>query len=154
MALNASDCASGIAASYGLGSPAGDYQAEFATEYHDYASAGVIPGAVSGGGDKAIIETFMRSVTSATQTVDDFAQALTDYWATVGLAPEAPNTASVNDASGKFADFKAAIEASITSSESTPYFEQLILNIEAVVLTIQWTITPPPPDPAFISNIS
>lgn len=154
MSLDATVCAANITSAYGSGTPSGDYPADFASAYHDYASLGVIPGAISGGGDSSIIETFLRSATSSSQTIDDFAQALTDYWVTVGLTPEPPNISSVNDAAGKFAAFKAAIESSITSSASLPYFEQFIINVEAVALTIQWTITPPAPLPPFVSNIS
>lgn len=154
MSLNASSCAASITSSYDAGAIPGDYPADFAEAYHEYAEAGVIPGAESGGGDKSIIETFMRNAASSSQTITELAVTLSDYWSGVGLTPAEPNISSVNNAGTKVADFEAAITSSITTSDSQPYFEQFILNIEAVVKTIQWTITPPPPGSPFVSTIS
>lgn len=155
MALNSSSCAAEISAAY---QPAqqqlpNSYQAEFASAYHDYATAGVIAGAVSGGGDASIIEDFMNGVSSDPATVVKFAQALADYWSGVGLVPAPPNLASVNNAASKVPAFTAAILTTITTSDTQPYFKTLIDNTEAVAKTIIWTITPPPPKPPFTSNV-
>lgn len=155
MALNSASCAANIYEAYKpaqMQQPT-DYPAAFAAAYHNYASAGVIAGAVSGGGNASIIENFMRGVTSNTNTITEFAQALADYWATVGLTPAPPNLASVNNAASKVAAFEAALRASITDSDTQPYFKHFIDNIEAVAKTINWTITPPPPASPFVSNV-
>lgn len=156
MALNSASCAAAITTAYAdvraqvLPST---YAASFASAYHAYASAGSIAGAVSGGGDKSIIEDFMNSVTSNPITVANFAVALATYWSGVGLTPAPPNIASINNAASKVADFEAAIRATITTSDTQPYFKTLIDNTEAVAKTIIWTITPPPPEPPFSSTV-
>lgn len=169
--LNAKDCAKTIAEAYLKAAsldvngkpngkaPEGDYPAEFASAYNDYVKKGLVPGAINTGGDAIILETFMRGVSGSPGTVDAFAISLAEFWATVAIAPGIPahgGTAVVsvtNDASTKTADFKAAIMASQTATESTPYFGVFIANLEAVVKTISWTVTemmptvPPAPVP-------
>lgn len=128
--------------------PTGDYPAAFATGYNDYAKEGTVLGAENSGGNKSIIENFMRGVSSRSQTITDFAQALANYWATVAVATGLPmhggtEVISVsNDAASHLADFEAAIRASITQTESKPYFHQFVSNIETMaVRKIIWTVT-------------
>jgi len=156
MSLNSASCAAGINSGY---TPAqqqepNNYPTTFAAAYHDYASAGVVPGAVSGGGDPSIIESFMNGVTSDSATITRFAVALANYWSGVAVVPAPPNIASVNDGGSKVAAFEAAIRATITTSDTKPYFKNLIDNTEAVAKTIVWTITPPPPLSPFTSNVT
>lgn len=156
MPLDSTACAAAIATAY---EPVQqqlltDYPADFAAAYHAYAEAGVIPGAVSGGSDASIIKGFMSGVTSSSATVTQFGAALASYWSAVGTSPQAPNIASVNNAAALVGAFTAAVSASITDASSEPYFKAMIDNIEAVVKTIVWTITPPPPASPFPSAIS
>ena len=155
MALNSASCAAAINSGYipAQQQEPNSYPADFANAYHDYASAGIIAGAVSGGGDASIIEGFMNGVTSDPATVVRLATALANYWAGVGLIPAPPNIASVNNAATLIPAFTAAILATITTSDTQPYFKTLIDNTEAVAKTIAWTITPPPPKPPFTSNV-
>ena len=156
MALDNASCAAAITSDYAdvraqvLPS---SYSAKFASAYHDYAENGIIIGAVSGGGDKSIIEGFMNSVTSNPVTVINFGAALAEYWSGVGLVPAPPNIASVNNAAGMAGAFAAAILATITTTDTQPYFKTLIDNTEAVAKTIVWTITPPPPASPFVSTV-
>lgn len=140
-------------------SPQGDYPAAFATGYNDYAKEGIVLGADNSGGNKSIIEDFMRGVSSRSQTITDFAQALADYWSTVALANGLPMHGGIevvsisNDAASHVANFEAAILASITQTESKPYFHQFVSNIETMaVRQIIWTVTElmpgSPPSPA------
>lgn len=140
--------------------PQGDYPAAFSQSIDDYAQEGLVPGAVNTGGDASIIENFMRNIDGTAAGVQAFALALASYWATVAVTPGAPAhggtavVSVVNDAMAHVADFAAAISASITSSEQTPYFQHLIANIETMaVKKIIWTVTemmptvPPAPVP-------
>lgn len=155
MSLNSTQCAANIFEGYQsvIAQEVTDFPLAFANAYHDYASLGVIPGAVSGGGDKGIIETFMRSVTSTPSMVDDMAQMFADYWAGVGLVPAPPNVSSVNNSSSLFSSYRQAIINSITQSDTQPYFNHFIANIETVVKSITWTITDNNGN-TFTSNIS
>lgn len=156
MALDPSSCAADIWSAYqsaaGLdseGKPSGAaaapdaFPADFAGAYDDYARAGVVPGATTGDEDPGPIEEALGDQVD----LDTLAQAFADYWATVLLVPGEPAhggvlvTSVANDAAGQSAAFKSAIEVSITSKASTPYFEAFIANIEAMgVAAITWTI--------------
>lgn len=158
--LNASQCAENITNAYlpaaGLTAngepstepPTGDYPAAFAAAYNNYAKKGIVLGATNNGGDATIIEMFMRGVSSRSQTITDFAQALAEYWATVAITPGLPAHGGIevvsvsNNALSHYADFEAAIRASITQTESKPYFHQFVSNIETMaVRKIIWTVT-------------
>lgn len=126
----------------------------FATKYHDYASAGVVPGATSGGGDKSILEAAFGINT----TPSLLALAFASYWATVAIAPGAPAHGGisvslvVNTAATLVSAFEAAIMATITQSESKPFYLSLIDNIETMAVSqIIWNVTEimpgPPPFP-------
>lgn len=155
MALDSASCATSINTAYEKvrAQKPNTYSADFASAYQTYADAGIIAGAISGGGDMSIIKGFMDSVTSDSITVSKFGKALADYWAEVGIEPAEPNIASVNNAALLVAAFTTAVNASITDKDTTPYFKTLIDNIEEVVKTIVWTITPPSPAPTFMSTI-
>lgn len=130
------------------GNPAsGDYPSAFAAGYDNYAKEGIVLGAENNGGTKMIIETFLRGVSSRSQTITDFAQALAEYWATVAITPGLPAHGGIevvsisNDALSHVADFETAIRASITQTESKPYFHQFVSNIETMaVRKIIWTV--------------
>jgi len=117
---------------------AGDYPADYATAYDDYASAGDVTGAINTGGDKSIIEAALNA---APTTAAALGAAFAQYWATVALTPDPPNTAVVNDAATRSAAFIAAVEASIRDTESAPPFQEFITNLEGAAKTIVWTIT-------------
>lgn len=154
MALVPSNCASDIYDQYSLIiQPPFDvsgYPDAFATAYDDYASLGVVSGAISGGGDKSIIS----NAWSGPLTVTTLGTALANYWATVALTPAPPNISSVNNATSLTSSFIAAITSSLRDTESTPYFLEFVSNVETVVKSIQWTITPPPPGTPFVSMIT
>lgn len=165
MALSPSTAASAIESAYrafvsidGDGKPtgepsSGDFASAFASAYDDYASAGEVPGATSGGGSPSIIESFMNAVPgSDPKTVQDFAQAMADYWSGIAITPGDPahgGTAVVaveNDAAGRASNFESAITASITASKSAPLYLALIQNLQGAVESIVWTITEQMPD--------
>lgn len=159
MALIPASAASGISSAYnifaaidGSGQPtgqpsSGNYAAVFADSYHNYANAGIVPGAVSGGGSKSILQTFMDQVNSAGSSVTEMAQAFTDYWSGVAIQPGLPAHGGVsvvsvtNNAASKYGDFVSAINASYTTSKTDPGFLNLIQNVEGVVKSITWIIT-------------
>lgn len=126
-----------------------DYPAEFASAYNDYAKAGIVLGAENQGGDASILESFMNGLSeSSPSNVTAFAQALADFWATVAIQPGPAEHGGmsvsnvINNASSLTGAFEAAINASLTTSESKPYFYDLINNIEAIAVSqIIWTVT-------------
>lgn len=127
--------------------PTGDFPSNWAAAYDNYASAGVVPGAINQGGDKSILENFLRGLVSR-DNVNEFATALASYWATVAIIPGAPahggtSVASVtNDAASKVSFFEAAILASITANRTEPFFQHLILNIQSIAVSqIIWYVT-------------
>lgn len=144
----------------------GDYPKAFAESYNDYAKAGEVLGATNEGGDASILEGFMRGVSGASGAdVQNFAQALADFWSTVAVTPGAPSHGGTavskveNDAADLVNAFEAAIMASITTEEKKPYFYHLINNIESIAVSqIVWTVTelmPPSGSPsAFPEGIS
>jgi hypothetical protein len=127
------------------GVPAGDYPADFATAYDEYAKQGVVVGAINLGGDKSIIENCLRNGFSGSGMVIQLAEALRDYWATVALIP-APGFVSVsNDAMSilLYPFWIMAVEASITGSESKPYFSDFISNVQSIAVEqVTWTAVP------------
>ena len=129
----------------------GDYPAEFATAYDDYAKAGVVTGALNTGGDKSIIEAAVRA---AETTPAALGEAFAQYWATVAILPAPPNLSSVNDAANLGGVFAAAVAASVRDTESVPYFGEFITNVEAAAKAVVWAITPPPPAVPFTSGVT
>ena len=136
--------------------PTGDYPSLFAAGYKEYAEQGIVLGADNSGSNESIIEAALGKTT----TVTDLATAFANYWATVAVIPGTPAHGGtsvisvVNDASTRVSAFEAAIEASITTTESKPYFFNFVNNIETMaVSTIIWTVTelmptvPPSPSP-------
>lgn len=161
MALDAATAADAIMAGYRRAvaideegrptgrAPEGSVAAAFASGYHDYASAGVVLGAASGGGDPSIIEGFMDGATSNSPAeIAAFALALATYWSGVAVTPGVPShggtavTLVVNDALAKVSLFQAAISASITDEASEPGFLALVENIETMAVSaIVWMVT-------------
>lgn len=143
-----------------------DFVQAFADGYDTYAKAGVVPGAANAGGTKSLLTAVLsaQAVPATATFVTTLAQALADYWATVAVTPGDPahggtSVATVtNNASTLVSAFAAAITASITTSESSPYFETFVVNIEEVVKTIVWTVTElvgaPPVPTAFAEAIT
>ena len=175
MALNPSVAALGIEDGYKpfaaigddgktTGNPsAGDYPNLFATAYDNYAAQGVVPGAENSGRTPIIIENFLRSgLAGSSSPVTDFATALAEYWAAVAVVPGSPahggtEVVSVtNDAMSHVSDFEAAITSSLTTSESKPWFENFVQNVETIaVSTIVWTVTELlPPETPFTEAIT
>lgn len=145
MSLNSTSCASALSAANDsaiTSYPSSSFANDFATAYDNYQKAGVLSGlgGLNGTEDKTVLSGFINSFPSTT-TPDDFAQALADYWATCKLTMGAGVIVIVNNASTKKAAFKSAIEASMSDTESTPYYKDFIQNIENVAKTIQWTVT-------------
>lgn len=127
--------------------PSGDFAAAWAISYDNYSKAGTVAGATNTGGDKSILESFLNGVQSESGSVDGFAAALAAYWATVAVTPGSPAhggsgvVSVVNDAAEKVADFKSAINASITDQLSTPFFQEAIENIQNMAVSkINWTV--------------
>lgn len=129
---------------------------DFAAAYDKYAAEGIVLGGLNIGGVVASIETYLTSLsTPDPAAIDNFAKALSAYWATVAIVPGLPAhggtsvVSSLNDALAHEADFKVAIEASITTEESKPYYFNLIKNIETMaVKLIIWTVIELIPTPA------
>jgi hypothetical protein len=125
------------------------FPVDFATGYNNYAKAGIIPGAAPGSEQPSIISNFLEGAKSAGGAdVAEFALALAEYWATVLTSPGAPahggmSVISVtNNAILHVDDFEAAIKASMTSSESKPYYFAFVSNVENIaVKKIIWTVT-------------
>ena len=124
-----------------------DYGAVFSAAYNTYATAGVLLGATNTGGTASILSAFIDGRSSQVATQDGFAQALADYWSGVAVIPGTPAHGGlsvesvVNDATSHVATFKAAIVASITDTDTTPYFETLIYNIQTALASVVWTVT-------------
>ena len=133
-----------------------DFAKAFAAGYHDYASAGIVLGAMNGNGDKSILErAWGRSM-----TIRNLAIAMSRYWATVAVTPGIPSHGGMrvisvsNNALGLVGAFEAAIRASITQRRSTPFYFNFINNIEKMAVSkIVWIVvelmpsTPPSPVP-------
>ena len=156
MALNPLVASSAISTSYlryaglnGNGRPngnpsTGNYPSSFAAGYKEYAEQGIVLGADNSGGNESII----RAALGKNTTVTELATAFANYWATVAVLPGDPAHGGtsvisvVNDATTRVSAFEAAIVASITSTESKPYFFNFVNNIETMaVSTIIWTVT-------------
>lgn len=126
-----------------------DFPAGFAEGYDAYAKDGLVLGAENEGGEKIILEDFLRSgFPNSPATTLLFATAFAEYWDTVAVSPGTPShggiaTVSVtNDALDYIALFEAAILASLSSIKSTPFFLNLITNIEEIAVSaITWTVT-------------
>lgn len=125
--------------------PTGDFASGFAATYNDYVSNGVINATINTGGDTSILESASRSQSSITPA--DFALAMAQYWATVGLVPGDPfhggtSVVSVtNNAMAHVSTFLNAIESSMTNEERTPYFLHYIENLESATKSITWLVT-------------
>lgn len=125
--------------------PAGDYPASFAAAYDAYVQEGVVPGAENTGGNINILDAVLRS--GGNISVNTLAQAFADYWATVAVTPGDPahggtTVVSVtNNASSMISVFAQAIQSSLTSVESKPYFHQFISNLQGAAQQIVWTVT-------------
>lgn len=127
-----------------------DFADSFATAYHDYASEGTVPGALSGDGDKSILSDALLSCNdngSDKESINILASGIANYWATVCVTPGTPAhggsavTDVSNDSASRVSEYKSAIEGSYSSSESQPYFQNFVQNIENVVKTVVWTVT-------------
>jgi len=158
MSLNASSCASAIntAANNSYASyPSSTFPTAFATAYKNYSQAGALSGGggVAGTEVDSIISGYLSSFTSDTNE-DDFAQMLADYWSTCLLTPSAGSISVTNNAASKVSAFRSAILASITTTESTPYYLNFITNIENVVKTIVWTCVKPIPLPPTMETVT
>lgn len=110
-------------------------------------------GGISGNEDESIISNFLNSFSSSTDE-NDLAAMLSSYWSTVLTVPSGGAIAVVNNAATKVNDFKSAILTSITTVESTPYYENFITNIENVVKSVVWTITLPSPPFSRVETVS
>jgi hypothetical protein len=158
MSLNAASCASSINSaigSYITTYPSGNFISAFVSAYKTYSQAGVLSsgGGVAGSENDGILTAFMNSFSSDT-TETAFGQALADYWATCLLIPSGGAVSISNNASSKAAAFTAAVLASYSTSEVTPYYQQFITNIENVAKTIQWTAVLPAPPFSRIETIN
>ena len=156
--LNPSSCASAInnITDETINSwPSTSFPEDFAQVYTEYVQAGILSagGGVIGNEDSSIISNYLNSFSSATDE-NEFAQMLSDYWSTCFTVPAGDTISISNNASTKVLDFRNAILASITTSESTPYYLNFIANIESVAKTIQWLAVKPNPLPPTFETIS
>ncbi len=135
--------------------PLTSFPFDFAQAYTGYAQAGVLSsgGGVAGNEDSSIISNYLNSFPSETDE-SDFAQMLADFWSTCLIVPAGDTISISNNAPTKVGAFREAILASITASESIPYYLNFITNIEAVVKTIQWVAIKPNPLPPTLETIS
>lgn len=145
MSLNTPSCASNIDTgmdSYLSTYPAGNFTNAFVSAYSTYSKTGVLSsgGGIQGTEDSSILTDFFNSFSSYTDETT-FATALANYWATCLNTPVPPATALVNNATSKINDFKSAILAAYSTTETTPHYLSLIQNVEDVAKTIQWTVT-------------
>ncbi len=157
MSLNSSSCASAIniANDNAITTwPSSTFASAFAGAYKSYSQAGVLSG--GGGSAGSEDESILTSLLSAGQYVTDaeFGQALADYWATCMLVPAAGSVSVTNNASSKSGAFTAAVTASYSTTQQTPYYKHFIDNIEAVAKTIVWTCVKPNPLPPTSETIS
>ncbi len=155
MSLNASSCASSInsANDAAIASwPSSGFPAAFAAAYKTYSNAGVVVGTANGSENEGIISSFLASGDFVTD--EEFGQMLADYWGTVKLIPAGGAVSVSNNASSKVGAFTAAITASYSTTESTPYYLNFISNIEEVAKTIIWTVVYPNPTPPSLETIS
>lgn len=116
------------------------YASTWQSAYHNYATAGI--GDISQGeGDSSILYSRIYGITGYQYSnVDYLAQMFADYWNTVHLEPKSPAVSIIgNDALTRVSQFRDAIISSLTDNQSTPYYNQLISNVENVVKTIVWT---------------
>lgn len=115
------------------------FAAKLGKHYDDYAAEGLVAGAMDTAGADAA-----KAIFQATDAAS-MGDALATYWAACFVTPDTPTDAtvltSVNNAASLSAAFTAAVQSSITDEASNPPYEAFILNVEAVVLTIVWTVT-------------
>lgn len=157
MSLNASSCAAAINTANDNAIavwPSTTFATDFANAYKAYSQAGVLSaeGGVAGSEDSSILVNLLTGSSSVTDS--QFGQALADYWATCLLIPAGGVISIVNDASSKVGAFTAAVAASYSTAEQTPYYLNFIQNIEAVAKTIVWTVTLPSPPFTRLETIS
>lgn len=156
MALNPSSCASAISSANdsAISSwPSTSFPAAFANAYKAYSQAGVVAGTSAGSEDEGILISLLSSPSDFV-TDAEFGQALAEYWSTVHLIPAGGAVSVSNDASSKAGAFTAAVTASYSTTESTPYYLNFITNIENVAKTIIWTVVYPNPLPQQFETIS
>lgn len=127
----------------------GDFAKNWADSYNSYAKEGSVLGALNTGGNTGPIEAFFNSsLPNSSSSIIVFATALAEFWADVAIDAGMPahggsTVISVtNDALLHIPAFQQAILATLTSSESKPYFFSLIDNIQKIgVSAITWTVT-------------
>ncbi len=160
MSLTPSVAASPISAAYltytATSTPAGNYQQIFADSYHSYSIQGQLSasGGVAGSEVKSIISSFMSGLGGNT-TPNALAVVFANYWATCLLVPGAGAVSVVNDAASKVSAFEAAITSTLTDSDTKPYFQNLISNIQSMALPqITWTVTLTDPPYTRIETVS
>jgi hypothetical protein len=114
----------------------------WASGFLQWSTAGVLSGGggVAGSEDESIVESFIGSLTGNT-TVNAFATMLASYWSTCLLVPNGTAVSVSNNAMSQVAAFEAAVNASITTSDTTPYFQHLFTNIQNIALpSVIWTV--------------
>lgn len=121
------------------------FAADFAGAYNEYVMGGMVPGTVNSGGDVSILEAALDGKETSPAKLG---LAFANYWNTVCVTPGAPMhggvsvVSSINNATSLASAFTSAIQASLTTKESKPYYLKFVQNIETMaVLKIQWTIT-------------
>jgi hypothetical protein len=122
------------------------FPSDFANAYNTYAKQGVVLGAENTGGNTSILSGVLTRTTHV--AVDEFALAFAQFWSTVAVSPGPPGhggsgvNAVENDALSKVGLFKQAIEMSLTTVESKPYYHRFLRNLENIaVKAILWKVT-------------
>lgn len=129
--------------------PTGDFTAGFVSALNDYASSGEVDGAENSGGDTSMITSVINQAKATGGNVDvsAFAFAMANFWSTVAVDPGDPahggnSVVSVtNNALGHVSDFESAIMASFRTTDTKPYFQHFVQNLQNMAISkITWTV--------------
>ena len=147
MSLNPSTPASIISTAY-IGKvttppyTSGDIGIAWGEAFLSWSTAGVLDqaGGVAGSEDSSIIQSFISGLTGNSNPTT-FANILANYWNTCLLTPNGNAVGVSNDALSNISSFYSAITNSMTTSERTPYFRHLFVNLQNIALPdVTWTV--------------
>jgi hypothetical protein len=121
------------------------YASDFGQAYNAYAKQGVVLGSTNEGGNPSHLTSVLQRTTHV--TTSEFAQAFALFWSEIALVKGPPGHGGVetvdvkNDALANVGLFQQAIEASLTTVESKPYYHRFLRNLETMaVKKIKWTV--------------
>lgn len=129
--------------------PTGNFTDGFISALNSYAMGGEVPGAENSGGDTSLIESLLNRARSNESGVDvsDLAFAMANFWSTVAVDPGDPGhggnsvVSVTNNALAHVGDFESAITASFRDTETKPYFQHFVQNLQNMAISkITWTV--------------